>query len=329
MNKNTSHVLTALLNGCTTSAEVAKFLGDTEIRTIQRALERLLRLNIVSQSGPTNAPKYDVLYGNLTHYDVAEKFLLVDDRPETSLNYAYIEWLETKTAHELDALFGYDSTTHKKQSLSPRDLEYLTVELSWKSSSLEGNTYTLLDTQLLLTEGIKPKNRTEFETQMILNHKNALAFIVENPEEFSGTIRFAAVEELHRIIGDNLGIDNGVRKKVVKISASNYIPPAGPQHLRKLADRILSIISRPHSPETRALLALGLVPYLQIFEDGNKRTGRMLSNAILISTLGCGYSLRKVEARTLALAYLRLYEFNSFKSLRTIFDKELQQTASR
>lgn len=70
----------------------------------------------------------------------------------------------------------------------------------------------MLDTLLLLTEGIKPKNRTEFETQMILNHKNAVAFIVENPEEFSGTIRFAAVEELHRIIGDNLGIDNGVRK---------------------------------------------------------------------------------------------------------------------
>ena len=209
--------------------------------------------------------------------------------------------------------------------MTPKELEYLTIELSWKSSSLEGNTYTLLDTQLLLTEGIKAKNRTEFETQMILNHKDAISFIAENSELFRSSIDFRTVEELHRIIGRNLGIESGIRKKIVRISASNYEPLSDPQQLREAADTVLSVISRATNPFVRGLLALTLIPYLQIFEDGNKRTGRMLANALLITSIGKGFSLRKTEARELALAYLSFYEFNSVKKLSKILDNELSR----
>jgi Fic family protein len=158
---------------------------------------------------------------------------------------------------------------------------------------------------------------------MILNHKDAIAFIVENADLFRSKISFSTVEELHKIIGRNLGIPAGVRKKIVKISASNYTPPATPQLLRENADRILCVIDRFADPIVRSLLALSLIPYLQIFEDGNKRTGRMLANAILISAIGRGFSLRKVSARELALAYLAFYEFNSLKRLSDILNAEL------
>jgi Fic family protein len=160
---------------------------------------------------------------------------------------------------------------------------------------------------------------------MILNHKNAIGFIVENPDLFSNTITFATVEELHKIIGKNLGIAKGVRKRLVQISASNYTPLANPQQLRENADRILNIISGVVDPFLRSLLALSLVPYLQIFEDGNKRTGRMLANAVHISSVGKGFSLRKVTARELALAYLSFYEFNSMKPLSNILAAELSR----
>jgi Fic family protein len=158
---------------------------------------------------------------------------------------------------------------------------------------------------------------------MILNHKDAIAFIVENSELFSGKINFATVEGLHKIIGRNLGIATRVRKRLVKISASNYNPLANPPQLRESANMILKVINRSTDPFLRSLMALSLVPYLQIFEDGNKRTGRMLANAILISTIGRGFSLRKVSARELALAYLAFYEFNSVKSLSEILNTEL------
>lgn len=317
-------MLAYLLGGATTAPEIAKKMPQLDIRSVQRALERLLDNSLVARSGPINSPTYSLQYQTLLAAEFPEKILEDEERPESSFNYALLDWLEAVPADQLELFSKSTATTLSgNNKITPKELEYLTVELSWKSSALEGNTYTLLDTQLLLTEGIKAKGRTEFETQMILNHKDTIAFIVENTELFRSRISFSAVEELHKIIGRNLGISAGVRKKVVKISASNYTPPATPQLLRENADRILCVIDRFSDPTVRSLLALSLIPYLQIFEDGNKRTGRMLANAILISAIGRGFSLRKVSVRELALAYLAFYEFNSLKRLSDILNAEL------
>lgn len=325
LNKSTSYVLIALLRGYTSSAGIAEFLESVELRTIQRALNRLVGLKIVQQAGPSNAPVYTVVYPQLLSVKFDEKVLVDEDRPDSVFNYGLLEWLEDCKPGEIAKALGEPHVIAAKTNdlLSMRDLEHLTIELSWKSSALEGNTYSLLDTQLLLTEGIKPKNRTEFETQMILNHKDAIKFIVENKNLFVSDIKFSTVEELHRILANNLGIDAGVRNKIVKITASNYTPPETPVMLREAADKILAIISRQPDPYAKSLLALSLIPYLQIFEDGNKRTGRMLANAILIGALNQGFTLRKVEARELALAYLAFYEFNSIQALDFILRREL------
>ncbi len=316
-----------MLDGNATAPEVSKKMPELDIRSIQRALERLSELNLIKRNGPRNSPSYVINYPSLLAAEIPDKILEDENRPESSFNHGLIDWLHETPARQLEQNFdskqvASPSTRHK---ISAKELEYLTVELSWKSSALEGNTYTLLDTQLLLTEGVKAKNRTEFETQMILNHKDAIAFIIENPGSFNGKINFATVEELHKIIGYNLGIASGVRKRLVKISASNYIPLANPHQLRENAGKIFEIIDRFADPFLRSLMALSLIPYLQIFEDGNKRTGRMLANAILISTIGKGFSLRKVSARGLALAYLAFYEFNSIKALSEILHAELTQ----
>lgn len=323
LNKNTSYALIAILGGATTSSKIKDALPNIDIRTIQRALERLAELQLLEQSGPANAPVYSVRYAKLLTTTIPERLLIREDRPSSTFNFELIDWLEQQGPTEIEGLLGQDIDTSNNK-LSRRDLEHLTVELSWKSSALEGNTYTLLDTNLLLTEGVRPKNRTNFETQMILNHKNAIEFISQHPDEFSGHIRFAAIEELHGRIAKNLAIEAGVRKKTVQISASNYTPLSDPNTLREQADRVLKLISRQSRPFTRALLALTLIPYLQPFEDGNKRTGRLLANAILISTVGRGFSLRSTGARTLALAYLRFYEFNSMVELKKILSNELR-----
>ncbi len=75
----------------------------------------------------------------------------------------------------------------------------------------------------------------------------------------------------------------------------------------------------------RWFLALALIPYLQTFEDGNKRTGRMLANGILIHSISRGFSLRKLTARQLALAYLSFYEFSSLKALSDLLAAELSK----
>lgn len=325
LNKSSSYVLIYLLRGYETAATISEQLKSVDIRSIQRSLIRLVDLGIITRNG-TNNPTYSVNYRQLITTDIDEKILEDVNRPSTTLNHQFITWLDGLSSEDLEEIFGSHTSKYELGAkITAKELEYLTIELSWKSSSLEGNTYTLLDTQLLLTEGIKAKNRTEFETQMILNHKDAISFIVENPELFTSSIAFRTVEELHRIIGRNLGIESGVRKKIVRISASNYEPLSGPQQLREVADTVLSVISRVTNPFARGLLALTLIPYVQAFEDGNKRTGRMLANAFLITAIGKGFSLRKTEARELALAYLSFYEFNSVKKLSKILDNELSR----
>lgn len=328
INKNTSYVLLHVLNGNTVTAEISPQMPGVDIRSIQRALASLTEFGLVKKSG-TNSPSYAINYEALLHSEIADKLLEDENRPLSRFHHEFITWLGGLSEKEVGLLFenhsgtGRFTLTGSPAKMSAKELEYLTVELSWKSSSLEGNTYTLLDTQLLLLEGIKAKNKTDFETQMVINHKNAVTFIVENPELFKDAIAFRTVEELHRIIGYNLGIDAGIRKKLVKISASNYEPLPNPHQLKENLLTILGVISRPRSAFIRALLALALVPYLQAFEDGNKRTGRMLANAILISSVNKGFSLRKTDARKLALTYLSFYEFNSIKGLSKILKTEL------
>ncbi len=325
LSKSTSYTLLHVLNGCSTAAEAGERMQNIDIRSIQRALVRLTELGLLTRVGSINNPTYNVNYPVIVSSRIADKLLEDENRPVTNLHHQFLSWLGELPVDQIDKLFGKDFKfkSASSEKMSAKDLEHLTIELSWKSSALEGNTYTLLDTQLLLVEGIKAKNKTEFETQMIFNHKDVVAFVIENTDLFTHNIAYSSVEEIHRIISKNLGIETGIRKKVVKISASNYEPTGNPHQLRESMDDVLGVISRTQDPFVKALLALTLIPYLQAFEDGNKRTGRMLANAILISSINRGFSLRKTDARRLALAYLSFYEFNSILGLSDILAAEL------
>lgn len=323
LNKNASFALIHLLGGADSAAAVAGKMPAATLRSVQRALVRLNQLGLVDRHG-VNDPRYALNYEQILQQPANPALLENVDRPNSSFNFQLLDWLAKNPDLNLSPLLGAGPKTAAKPTpMTARELEHLTIELSWKSSALEGNSYSLLDTQLLLTDGVKAKNKTSFETQMVLNHQEAMGFISKNPKAFRGEIRFAAVEELHRHISHNLGIEPGIRRRLVRISASNYQPPATPHKIRESADQILSIISRQTDPAVKALLAWGLMPYLQPFEDGNKRVGRLLANAILIHSIGRGVSLRGTDAKELALAHLSFYEFNSLAGLTKILNREL------
>ena len=322
LNKSMSFALLHLLGGAVSAAEISEKMPAVTVRSIQRALVRLAEAGLVKRHGVTD-PRYSLEYGRIIKQPVNAALLENPGRPAVAFNFGLVDWLLGTDGRDLADILGLEQPPAAGQ-MTARNLERLTVELSWKSSALEGNTYSLLDTELLLVRGVKAENKTSFETQMILNHKEALAFIAGNPEAFTGRIAFAAVEEIHRHLGNNLGIEAGIRERPVRISASNYQPLSAPAKLRECAETALEIIGRQSDPVAKALLAFSLMPYIQPFEDGNKRVGRLLANAILIHSIGRDASLRSVEAKELALAYLSFYEFNSLKALAGILNKELR-----
>ncbi|MDR1003884.1 MAG: cell filamentation protein Fic, partial [Prevotellaceae bacterium] len=104
-----------------------------------------------------------------------------------------------------------------------KEMERLGIDLSWKSSQIEGNTYSLLETEELLREKRTAAGKTREEAIMLLNHKDALDFILENPDYLSA-LSVSRIEDIHSLLIKELGVDRNIRHRRVGITGTNYRP---------------------------------------------------------------------------------------------------------
>ena len=322
LNKRSSFVLLCLLNGARSAKDVSQQMPKTNLRTVQRSLIRLVDLNLIIRRG-INDPRYSLNYGQLIKQPIRPALLEDINRPTSSFNFAFLKWLADANLDLAKTMLANKPIDLDYKKMNRREVEHLMVELAWKSSNLEGNTYSLLETELLLTKNIVASAKTNFETQMVINHKQAIEFVIDNPQLFNGRVAPATVREIHKYISYNLGIKSGIRKRFVRITASNYQPLTVSKQIQENLEAVLVAINKQPSPLAKVLAAFSLIPYLQPFEDGNKRVGRILANGLLIHTVGCGFSLKTVDAKELALAYLSFYEFNSLSALSKIVHSQL------
>lgn len=209
-------------------------------------------------------------------------------------------------------------TANLPPAIEKRELERLVIELSWKSSKIEGNTYTLLDTEKLILENKEAVGHPHSEAQMIINHKNAFNFVREHEVFFKAPSR-AHIEQLHTILVKDLDVGTGLRERMVGVLGSVYQPLDNVHQIREGLEVLIAAIARTETPYGKALIALLGISYLQPFEDGNKRTARLLANAILLA-YGCApLSYRSVEESEYREAILVFYEVNSIIPFKKIF----------
>lgn len=197
----------------------------------------------------------------------------------------------------------------------------LLIDLSWASSRLEGNTYTRLDTQQLIEFGRVAEGKDARETQMILNHKQAIEFLIDGAED----IKFNAFTffNLHALLSENLLADPGasgrVRERIVDISGTTYHPLAIPQQIEELFRLILEVAEAIRDPFEQAFFLLVHIPYLQPFEDVNKRVSRLGANIPFFKANLCPLSFVDVPERAYVEATLGVYELRSIELLRDVF----------
>ena len=169
-------------------------------------------------------------------------------------------------------------------TLARQLLGRLLIDLSWASSHLEGNTYSLLETERLIAFGQAAEGKNTFETQMILNHKQAIEFLVESGTEL-GFDAYSMLN-LHALLSDNLlpnpAAGGRIRQIPVGIGRSVYTPLATPQLLEEYFQCCLTIASGIDDPFEQSFFALVHLSYLQAFEDVNKRVARLAANIPLI-----------------------------------------------
>lgn len=212
----------------------------------------------------------------------------------------------------LDNLKGMTDLEYRKE------MERLGVDLSWKSSQIEGNTYSLLETERLLKEKQEASGKSKEEAIMLLNHKDALDFILDNPE-YLKKITVHHIEDIHSILTKELGVCRNIRQRRVGITGTNYRPLDNEFQIREALDDSCALINQKENIFEKALLALVLLSYIQAFADGNKRTARITSNAILIANGYCPISFRTVDSIDYKKAMLMFYEQNNIAAFKQIF----------
>lgn len=209
-------------------------------------------------------------------------------------------------------LQGISDTEYRKE------MERLGIDLSWKSSQIEGNTYSLLETEKLLKEKQTASGKTKEEAVMLLNHKDALDFILDNPDYLT-KLSVRRIEDVHSLLVKELDVDKGIRKRRVGITGTNYRPLDNEFQIREALEDSCSLINAKENVFEKAILALVLLSYIQAFADGNKRTARITSNAILIANNYCPISFRTVDSIEYKKAMLVFYEQNNISAFKQIF----------
>jgi len=324
-------------NSGTSSEEIRQGISDKKsIATIKRVLSKLVAKKLISPTGKGKATRYKLspyynLFSKIDIQDYYEKE--IDERIIIeNFNFSLITEIfpATKlfTEDELNLLIGLQKEFEKNISeLSEfeikKEFERLAIDLSWKSSQIEGNTYSLLETERLLKEKETAAGKSTEEAIMLLNHKEAIDFIIENPD-YLFPLSVSKIEDIHSILTKELAVDRNIRKRRVGVSGTNYRPIDNEFQIKEALSLTCDLINKKENVFEQALLALILISYIQPFVDGNKRTARIVSNAILINHKYCPISFRTVDSVDYKKAMLLFYEQNNITVFKRIFVEQYE-----
>ena len=299
--------------------------------TLKRTIRNLVEKNLIEVCGSGPATKYKLTPQALVTapLDLATYFDKdVDERQvQESFNFElireilpYVELFTAEERQRLDeAQKAFEENTEGMTELEYRkEMERLGGDLSWKSSQIEGNTYSLLETERLLKEKQEAAGKTREEAIMLLNHKDALDFLLDTPD-YLVHLSVHRIEDIHSLLTKELGVDRNIRRRRMGITGTKYRPLDNEFQIREALEDSCTLINAKENVFEKALLALVLLSYIQAFADGNKRTARITSNAILMANGYCPISFRTVDSIDYKKAMLMFYEQNNIAAFKSIF----------
>jgi len=304
--------------------------------TLKRLLSKLISSNYISKKGQGKGTKYFIspAYQVIQPIDIDKYYEKeIDERQiKEGFNFQIINEVlskhsvftdaELQKLNKLQEIFknNISQLTEKEYK---KEFERLAIDLSWKSSQIEGNTYSLLETEKLLKEKETAAGKTKEEAVMLLNHKDALDFIIETPD-YLYPLSVSKIEDIHSILVKELDVERNLRQRRVGISGTNYRPLDNQFQISEALQDSCNLINGKRSVFEKALLALLLISYIQPFMDGNKRTARIVSNAILMNEKYCPLSFRTVDSIDYKKAMLLFYEQNNISNFKEIFINQFE-----
>lgn len=324
------------------------------LRTLQRRLDQLKEQGDVTTSGKTRATLYHRVTASLQ--DPGETMNIIPlSKAGQQIRNAVMQpqALRRPAGYNREFLIGYRPNTDSY--LTPEDkarlahlgktivfdqpagtyakeiLQRLLIDLSWNSSRLEGNTYSLLDTQQLILMGKTSDDKTAAEAQMILNHKDAIEFLVQGADEI-GFNRYT-ITNLHAMLSGNLLPDPAasgrLRTIAIGITSSVFMPLVMPQMIEEMFNAILEKVAAIENPFEQAFFMMVHIPYLQPFDDVNKRVSRLAANIPLNKHNLAPLAFVDVPKDLYVQGMLGVYEQNRTELLKDVFMWAYERSASR
>ena len=319
-------------------SEISGRGGEQSLVTTKRILGELRDQGLLKVIGTGRSTAYEVSTKGRVFADIeAGSYCAIDpDKRYGSENYSFDLFtnfpIEVFSSEELNKL-NLSTTEYKNrladtsEVIEKKELERLVIELSWKSSKIEGNTYTLLDTEKLILEDKEAKGHDRNEARMILNHKEAFSYVYKERDRFA-TLSRSNLEDLHSMIVRDMGVSSGLRKSGVGVLGSKYKPLDNVYQITDAVNNLSELVGRLSSPYAKAMVALLGISYIQPFEDGNKRTARIMANAVLLAHGRAPLSYRSVSEEDYRAATLVFYEINSIIPFKKIFIEQYEFAAS-
>jgi Fic family protein len=350
--------LVQVIAGFPAGASLQQIAGSVEYssRTLQRRLALLVKDGLLAASGKGRWCRYRVPQQTPVSRPVEEAvdIPLSQDSQETrnlvrqplmrrhpvGYNRTFLDayrpnetrYLSESERKKLDELGGGSPREKLPAGTYVREiLNRLLIDLSWNSSRLEGNTYSLLETERLLAMGESAEGKDARDAQMILNHKRAIEMLVEQAAEI-GFNRYT-ICNLHALLSENLLADPGavgrLRSKSVGVTGTVFRPLEGPQLIEECFQQILDTAAAVRDPFEQAFFVMVHLPYLQPFEDVNKRVSRLAANISLIRMNLCPLSFVDVPERTYIDGILGIYEMNRVDLMREVFMWAYERSCAR
>lgn len=337
MTEREAEILQILENESLSSKEVFdQVKADISYATLKRTLSKLQSQHAIETIGKGKGTKYLVspAFSLLKPIDLNNYYEKeIDERTIIQeFNFSVITDTLSKaklfTQNEEEKLKNLQKTYFKNiseltEQAYSKELERLAIDLSWKSSQIEGNTYSLLETERLLKEKETAAGKTKEEAVMLLNHKEAIDFIIDHPD-YLIPLEVRKIEDIHSILTKGLEVERNLRTRRVGISGTNYRPLDNEFKIKEALELSCQLINQKDSVFEKALLVLVLISYIQPFMDGNKRTARIVSNSVLMNYKHCPLSFRTVDSIDYKKAMLLFYEQNNISSFKKIFINQFE-----
>ncbi|MFZ2303634.1 MAG: Fic family protein [Minisyncoccia bacterium] len=307
-------------------AEISKKIGgDIPHTTLSRYIKELRGHGLIVHTGLGRAIKYSIVQGAIRAYDFDLGVYNSNDTTtaKTLFNHNLFDSCETTFSdEELQKIVETTELYRAWKEKTPKEYQTLAyercaIEFSWKSSKIEGNTYSLLETEDLIKNKVEARGKPHEDATMILNQKKVFDLMMS--DAFPDLLSVATLTDMHKMLVADLGIPHDLRIAQVGITGTNYIPLQFQSQIREALERLLDLVKKESDQFQSALILLAGIAYIQPFADGNKRTSRHLANAVLHKNNMPPVAWRTVNEVEYKKCVIAFYELGNIRPLALLW----------